>query len=124
MALAEIEKQKTQVALEAAKTSRRLAELEVQKRKNAEIKAMREVEERKKAMEALARAEIRYRKYTIEEIEIATEYFSNSLKVGEGGYGPVYKAFLDHTAVAIKVLKPEMSQGKKQFQQEASIVLC
>lgn len=122
LALAEIEKQKTRVALEAAKTSRRLAELEVQKRKNAEIKAMREVEERKKAMEALARAEIRYRKYTIEEIEIATEYFSNSLKVGEGGYGPVYKAFLDHTAVAIKVLKPEMSQGKKQFQQEIEVL--
>lgn len=118
-----MEKQKTRVALEAAKTSRRLAELEVQKRKNAEMKAMHEAEDRKKAMEALARTEIRYRKYTIEEIEIATEYFSSSLKVGEGGYGPVYKAFLDHTAVAIKVLKPEMSQGKKQFQREASIVL-
>ncbi|KAI8544631.1 hypothetical protein RHMOL_Rhmol08G0311700 [Rhododendron molle] len=81
LALAEMEKQKTRVALEAAKTSRRLAELEVQKRKNAEMKAMHEAEERKKAMEALARTEIRYRKYTIEEIEIATEYFSSSLKI-------------------------------------------
>ncbi|KAG5537929.1 hypothetical protein RHGRI_025128 [Rhododendron griersonianum] len=81
LAFAEMEKQKTRVALEAAKTSRRLAELEVQKRKNAEMKAMHEAEERKKAMEALARTEIRYRKYTIEEIEIATEYFSSSLKI-------------------------------------------
>ncbi|KAI8030765.1 Beclin-1-like protein [Camellia lanceoleosa] len=63
-------------------------------------------------------SEIRYRKYPIKEIEVATDYFSNSLKIGEGGYGPVYKAFLDHTPVAIKVLRSEMSQGNKQFQRE------
>lgn len=122
LAMAEMEKQKTKAALEAAKMSRRLAELEVQKRKIAEMKAIHEAEERKRATEALSRSEIRYRKYTIEEIEIATDHFSSSLKVGEGGYGPVYKAFLDHTAVAIKVLKPEMSQGKKQFQREIEVL--
>ncbi|XP_057505301.1 U-box domain-containing protein 35-like [Actinidia eriantha] len=122
MALAEMEKQKTKVALEAAMMARRLAELEVQKRKNAEMKAMQEAKERKKAIDALSRSEIRYRKYDIEEIEIATDHFSSSLKIGEGGYGPVYKAFLDHTAVAIKVLRPEMSQGKKQFQREVEVL--
>lgn len=60
----------------------------------------------------------RYRRYSIEEIEEATKYFSNSLKIGEGGYGPVYRAELDHTAVAIKVLKPDAAQGRSQFQQE------
>ncbi|KAL6996298.1 hypothetical protein U1Q18_006431 [Sarracenia purpurea var. burkii] len=122
LALAEREKQKSKVAVEAAKMARRLAELEVQKRKNAEMKAIYEAEERKKAVDALARSEIRYRKYIIEEIEIATDNFSSSLKIGEGGYGPVYKAFLDHTPVAIKVLKPEMSQGKKQFQREVEVL--
>ncbi|GFY97175.1 protein kinase family protein [Actinidia rufa] len=122
MALAEMEKQKTKVALEAAMMARRLAELEVQKRKNAEMKAMQEAKERRKAIDALSRSEIRYRKYDIEEIEIATDHFSSSLKIGEGGYGPVYKAFLDHTAVAIKVLRPEMSQGKKQFQREVEVL--
>ncbi|PSS18080.1 Serine/threonine-protein kinase [Actinidia chinensis var. chinensis] len=122
MALAEMEKQKTKVALEAAMMARRLAELEVQKRKNAEMKAMQEAKERRKAIDALSRSEIRYRKYDIEQIEIATDHFSSSLKIGEGGYGPVYKAFLDHTAVAIKVLRPEMSQGKKQFQREVEVL--
>ncbi|CAL5361195.1 unnamed protein product [Camellia sinensis] len=122
MALAEMEKQKTKVAIEAALMAQRLAKYEIQMRKNAEMKAIHEIGERKKAMDALTCSEIRYRKYPIEEIEVATDYFSNSLKIGEGGYGPVYKAFLDHTAVAIKVLRPDMSQGKKQFQREVEVL--
>ncbi|GMQ08241.1 hypothetical protein CsSME_00052057 [Camellia sinensis var. sinensis] len=122
MALAEMEKQKTKVAIEAALMAQRLAKYEIQMRKNAEMKAIHEIGERKKAMDALTCSEIRYRKYPIEEIEVATDYFSNSLKIGEGGYGPVYKAFLDHTPVAIKVLRPDMSQGKKQFQREVEVL--
>ncbi|GMP89823.1 hypothetical protein CsSME_00041216 [Camellia sinensis var. sinensis] len=91
-------------------------------RKNAEMKAIQEVGERKKAMDALTCSEIRYRKYPIKEIEVVTDYFSNSLKIGEGGYGPVYKAFLDHTPVAIKVLRSEMSQGNKQFQRKVEVL--
>lgn len=64
------------------------------------------------------RINVCYRKYTIEQIEKATEYFSSSQKIDEGGYGPVYKATLDHTSVAIKVLRPDVSQGLKQFNQE------
>lgn len=61
---------------------------------------------------------VRYRMYTIEEIETATDNFSQSLKIGEGGYGPVYKCYLDHTRVAVKVLRPDAAQGRNQFQQE------
>lgn len=46
------------------------------------------------------------------------------MKVGEGGYGPVYKGTLDHTPVAIKVLRPDAAQGKKQFQQEVEVLSC
>ncbi|GMQ04786.1 hypothetical protein CsSME_00050101 [Camellia sinensis var. sinensis] len=120
MALAEIEKHKTKVATEAALMA--LAKYEIQMRKNAEMKAIHEVGERKKAMDALTCSEIRYRKYPIKEIEVAVDYFSNSLKISEGGHGPVYKAFLDHTPVAIKVLRSEMSQGNKQFQQEVEVL--
>ncbi|KAI7984473.1 U-box domain-containing protein 35 [Camellia lanceoleosa] len=122
MALAEMEKQKTKVAIEAALMAERLAKYEIQMRKNAEMKAIHEVGERKKAMDALTCSEIRYRKYPIKEIEVATDCFSNSLKIGEGGYGPVYKAFLDHTPVAIKVIRSEMSQGNKQFQREVEVL--
>jgi len=118
VAMMEREKAKARAAMEAAEASKRIAELESQKRINAEKMAIKESEEKKKALDSLAHGDIRYRKYSIEEIEIATENFSEKRKVGEGGYGPVFKGFLDHTQVAIKVLRPDAAQGRSQFQQE------
>ncbi|KAG8069774.1 hypothetical protein GUJ93_ZPchr0006g44860 [Zizania palustris] len=60
--------------------------------------------------------------YTIEEIENATDHFSPKLKVGEGGYGPVFKATLDNTLVAAKILHSNVTQGLKQFQQEVELL--
>ncbi|KAJ8753129.1 hypothetical protein K2173_017688 [Erythroxylum novogranatense] len=122
--LVEKEKAKCKVAVEAAEAAQRIAELEAQKRRKAEMKAFREAEEKKKAIQSLENKDIRYRRYTIEEIEIATENFSNSLKIGEGGYGPVYKGYLDHTSVAIKVLRPDAAHGRAQFQQEVEVLSC
>ncbi|EPS61860.1 hypothetical protein M569_12933, partial [Genlisea aurea] len=67
---------------------------------------------------------LQYRRYSIEEIEEATESFSESRKVGEGGYGPVFKCYLDHTPVAVKVLRPDAAQGRSQFQQEVEVLSC
>ncbi|VFQ65479.1 unnamed protein product [Cuscuta campestris] len=89
---------------EAAEIARRIAKLSSQ-RNGASIEK-----------------EIQYRRYRIEEIEVATNYFAKSQKIGEGGYGPVYKAVLDHTTVAIKVLRPDIPQGQKQFQQEIEVL--
>lgn len=118
LAIAEQEKAKSRAAIEAAEAAQRIAEIEAQKRVNAEMKAHKESEEKKKALDALAHSDVRYRKYTIDEIEAATEFFSGTRKIGEGGYGPVYKCYLDHTPVAIKVLRPDAAQGRSQFQQE------
>ncbi|KAH7657467.1 Non-specific serine/threonine protein kinase protein [Dioscorea alata] len=122
--LAEMEKAKCKAAIEAAEESQKIAELEAKKRLDAELKATHEEEEKKKALDALAQNDVRYRKYTIDEIETATQKFSENLKIGEGGYGPVYKATLDHTPVAIKVLRPDAAQGRKQFQQEVEVLSC
>ncbi|KAK3211205.1 hypothetical protein Dsin_015911 [Dipteronia sinensis] len=124
IAIAEKEKAKSKAAIEAAEAAQRIAELESQKRISAEMKAMREAEEKRKALDALAHSDVRYRKYTIEEIESATEFFADSRKIGEGGYGPVYKCYLDHTQVAIKVLRPDAAQGRSQFQQEVEVLSC
>lgn len=118
MAIVERERAKTKAAIEAAAAAQRIAEREAQKRIDAEMKALKESEEKDKVLNALAQNDNRYRKYTIEEIETATDHFSNSRKIGEGGYGPVYKCILDHTPVAIKVLRPDAAQGRSQFQQE------
>ncbi|XP_023001884.1 U-box domain-containing protein 51-like [Cucurbita maxima] len=124
LAIAEMEKAKCKAAIEAAEAAQKLAEREAQRRKQAEMKARKETEEKKRALNALAQNDVRYRKYTIEEIEESTEMFSEKLKIGEGGYGPVYGGKLDHTAVAIKVLRPDAAQGRKQFQQEVEVLCC
>lgn len=61
---------------------------------------------------------LRYRRYAIEDIEAATQNFAPSHKIAEGGYGPVFRCNLDHTPVAVKVLRPDGTQGQEQFQQE------
>lgn len=118
MAIVEKERAKSKAAMEAAEAAKRIAKLEAQKRINAEMKALKEAEEKKKALSALQQSDVRYRKYSIEEIEAATEFFAESRKIGEGGYGPVYRCKLDHTPVAIKVLRPDAAQGRSQFNQE------
>lgn len=118
LAAAEKEKAKCKAALEAAEAAKRIAALEAKRRMNAEMRALEEAEERKHALTAFAHGDLRYRRYTIEEIEAATDQFSESRKIGEGGYGPVYMCELDHTPVAVKVLRPDAAQGRSQFQQE------
>ncbi|XP_015693406.2 U-box domain-containing protein 35-like [Oryza brachyantha] len=124
MAMIEREKAKAKAAMDAAEASQRIAELEVQKRISAEKKLLKEAEDRKNRGGGGMSHEIRYRRYSIEEIEHATERFNDARKIGEGGYGPVYKGHLDHTAVAIKVLRPDAAQGRSQFQQEVEVLSC
>ncbi|MCL7027925.1 hypothetical protein MKW94_023515 [Papaver nudicaule] len=124
LAMAQKEKAKCIAALEAAEAAQRIAELEAHKRMSAEMKAMKESEDKKRALSALAHSDLRYRKYTIEEIEAATECFAEHRKIGEGGYGPVFKCYLDHTPVAVKVLRPDAAQGRSQFQQEVEVLSC
>ncbi|KAL6563312.1 hypothetical protein OROHE_005899 [Orobanche hederae] len=122
LAIVEREKQKCKAAVEIAHKAQRIAELESEKRKRAEKKFKHESEEKQKAIDALARSVIRYRRYSIEEIEAATDYFSSSGIIGEGGYGPVYKGVIDHTPVAVKVLRSDISEGQKQFQLEVEVL--
>lgn len=118
MAMAEQERARCRAAMEAADAAKRIAQLESHKRANLEMKSLKEAEELQRALKNLAQSDIRYRRYAIEEIESATEHFAQSRKIGEGGYGPVFRCRLDHTSVAVKVLRPDASQGRTQFQQE------
>ncbi|KAI5393588.1 hypothetical protein KIW84_060640 [Lathyrus oleraceus] len=123
LAMAEVEKAKAVAALKTVDEAMKMAEKETQKRLHAERKARREIEERDQALNVIARTDVRYRQYTLDEIENATKNFSLSMKIGEGGYGPVFKGQLGHTHVAIKILRPDAHQGRKQFLQEVE-VLC
>ncbi|KAL5212274.1 hypothetical protein ABZP36_023121 [Zizania latifolia] len=84
LALVQMEKAKCRAALEAAEAAQRIAELEAQKRLRAEWKAKREAEERRRATDAMSNTDLRYRRYSIDDIEAATHKFDKALKIGEG----------------------------------------
>ncbi|XP_024029159.1 cold-responsive protein kinase 1 isoform X2 [Morus notabilis] len=61
--------------------------------------------------------------YSYKELRIATENFSPANKVGQGGFGFVYKAKLkDGTVAAIKVLSAESKQGVQEFLTEINVI--
>lgn len=88
--------------------------------KNSWKRAKQEAEEKKRALMGKKQNSVgfHHRRYSIQDIEVATNYYDDSYKIGEGGYGPVFRGTLDHTPVAIKVLRPNISQLHKQFKQE------
>ncbi|KAF1882969.1 hypothetical protein Lal_00003151 [Lupinus albus] len=122
LALAEVEKQKTKAAMESAEMSRCLAAIEIKKRKQTEKRAMQKEEEKQRASNTNPPHNILCKRYSIEEIEVATNCFDKALKLGEGGYGPVFKGVLDNTVVAIKALRSNINQGDRQFQQEVEVL--
>ncbi|XAR54055.1 Non-specific serine/threonine protein kinase [Bertholletia excelsa] len=63
-----------------------------------------------------------FSEFSFSEIEEATQRFDPSLKIGEGGYGSIYKGILRHTQVAIKMLHTHSLQGPSEFQQEVDIL--
>jgi hypothetical protein len=59
--------------------------------------------------------------FTYKELEIATNKFSASNVIGNGGYGVVFRGTLsDGTVAAIKMLHREGKQGERAFRVEAS----
>ncbi|CAD5183006.1 unnamed protein product [Musa acuminata subsp. malaccensis] len=61
--------------------------------------------------------------YTYKELKNATDDFSPANKVGEGGFGSVYKGRLrDGKFVAIKVLSSESKQGAREFLTEITVI--
>ncbi|KAK9705456.1 hypothetical protein RND81_07G058700 [Saponaria officinalis] len=118
-------KQEKMKLLEAAKEveeARELLAKESSDREKAEQIALKESEERKRIVEELISREKRSRKYTVDEIKVATDCFSKSKVIGEGIYGKVYKGCLDHTPVAIKVLQSDATDKKEEFLKEVEIL--
>nr|XP_048330579.1 probable LRR receptor-like serine/threonine-protein kinase At1g56140 [Ziziphus jujuba var. spinosa] len=61
--------------------------------------------------------------FSYEELKIATNDFNSANKLGEGGFGPVYKGTLvDGRAIAVKQLSLTSHQGKSQFVNEIATI--
>ncbi|XP_058213616.1 U-box domain-containing protein 34 isoform X1 [Rhododendron vialii] len=94
---------------------------EAYERQIAELKALKESMEKKKIVDALFSNDRRYKRYTRDEIEIATESFSETKMIGEGSYGKVYRCNLDKIPVAIKVLRSDAAEKKEEFLTEIEV---
>ncbi|KAF7142633.1 hypothetical protein RHSIM_Rhsim05G0015600 [Rhododendron simsii] len=118
------EKRKHSEAMKEIEEARKLLAKEAYEKKIAERKAAQESWEKKKIMDALLSNDRRYKRYTRDEIERATDSFSEAKLIGEGSYGKVYRCFLDKTPVAVKVLHcSDACEKKKEFLTEIE-VLC
>jgi hypothetical protein len=112
------EKAKYLEAMKEVEEAKNLLAKEAYERKIAEVKALTESIEKEKIVDALFSGDKRYRRYTRDEIEAATDLFSESKVIGEGGYGKVYKCSLHHTPVAVKVLRHDAIDKKEEFLKE------
>ncbi|KAL1823473.1 hypothetical protein ACET3Z_010251 [Daucus carota] len=64
------------------------------------------------------------KRYSLRELQVATDGFSNKNILGRGGFGKVYKGrLIDGTLVAVKRLKEERTPGGElQFQTEVEMI--
>ncbi|KAJ4821166.1 Proline-rich receptor-like protein kinase PERK1 [Rhynchospora pubera] len=60
--------------------------------------------------------------YSYEDLELATNSFSESNVLGQGGFGLVYRGTLSGKEVAIKKLKSGGGQGDREFRAEIEII--
>ncbi|OIW00742.1 hypothetical protein TanjilG_09711 [Lupinus angustifolius] len=61
--------------------------------------------------------------FAYETLVVATKNFNATHKLGEGGFGPVYKGKLnDGREIAVKKLSQTSNQGKKEFLNEARLL--
>ncbi|KAF5760888.1 putative protein kinase RLK-Pelle-DLSV family [Helianthus annuus] len=61
--------------------------------------------------------------FTYRQIKAATNNFADSNKLGEGGFGSVYKGtLLDGTLIAVKKLSSKSNQGNREFVNEVGMI--
>ncbi|KAL5716592.1 hypothetical protein ACHQM5_018260 [Ranunculus cassubicifolius] len=61
--------------------------------------------------------------FTLKQIKAATDNFAPENKIGEGGFGSVYKGnLLDGTIIAVKQLSAKSKQGNREFVNEIGMI--
>lgn len=61
--------------------------------------------------------------FTLRQIKAATDDFNHRNKIGEGGFGPVFKGVLpDGKVIAVKQLSSKSKQGNREFVNEIGMI--
>lgn len=80
---------------------------------------------KKKQRKDLEGMELQTISFTLKQIKAATNNFDASDKLGEGGFGAVFKGRLsDGTLVAVKKLSRQSRQGNREFLNEIGMISC
>ncbi|XXG90303.1 hypothetical protein AAC387_Pa12g2107 [Persea americana] len=73
--------------------------------------------------EDLKRLDLQTGSFTLTQLQAATNNFDAANKIGEGGFGPVYKGLLyDGTIIAVKQLSSKSKQGNREFVNEIGMI--
>ncbi|KAJ8616560.1 hypothetical protein MRB53_035932 [Persea americana] len=73
--------------------------------------------------EDMRRLDLQTGSFTLRQIKAATNNFDVANKIGEGGFGPVYKGLLsDGTVIAVKQLSSKSKQGNREFVNELGMI--
>uniref|UniRef100_A0A453JB33 RING-type E3 ubiquitin transferase n=1 Tax=Aegilops tauschii subsp. strangulata TaxID=200361 RepID=A0A453JB33_AEGTS len=110
------------LAEEAATQLKDLVRAEVMQKNRLLAKASKDADRKARLEKLLVLQGDSYSTFTWEEIDNATASFSESLKIGTGSNGTVYKGHLNHLDVAIKVLHSNDSTSTKHFNQELEVL--
>ncbi|XP_076950474.1 L-type lectin-domain containing receptor kinase IX.2-like [Bidens hawaiensis] len=64
------------------------------------------------------------RRYLLRDLIVATNNFSDANKLGQGGFGCVYKGYLsrEDILVAVKKISQDSNQGKKEYMTEVKVI--
>ncbi|CAM8907013.1 unnamed protein product [Rhodiola kirilowii] len=62
------------------------------------------------------------KRYSYKALQCATHKFDEKNKLGEGGFGGVYKGLIDRTTVAIKRVSKDSRQGVKEYASEVRVI--
>ncbi|KAI3493482.1 hypothetical protein L1887_41874 [Cichorium endivia] len=86
------------------------------------VRLLEEMREKERGEGSSSNAARFYTEFSFSEVKDATCNFDPSLKIGEGGYGSIFRGSLRHTDVAIKMLHSHSLQGPSEFQQEVNVL--
>ncbi|KAL2457600.1 putative LRR receptor-like serine/threonine-protein kinase RFK1 [Abeliophyllum distichum] len=80
---------------------------------------------RKQARNGFEGLELQTVAFSLKQIKAATNNFDATNKIGEGGFGSVYKGQLsDGTVIAVKQLSSRSRQGNREFLNEIGMISC